>query len=167
MLFLPVLEHCSAVWCSAADTHLKLLDRVVSSVRFLTWVCLSVTLYIVDVWQCYVCCIRLGICVCCIRPVRVTRTRCSGCTSVYLCASSLQNLAVPQDLYSHFSVPVERSCWPCIRWCGTDGFQELGKCFFIDPSCSIRFLSSENFPFLFFLSVGWYCWVLGLWTAGG
>ena len=27
---LPVLEYCSAVWCSAADTHLKLVDRVVS-----------------------------------------------------------------------------------------------------------------------------------------
>ena len=27
---LPVLEYCSAVWCSAAETHLKLLDRVVS-----------------------------------------------------------------------------------------------------------------------------------------
>ena len=27
---LPVLEYCSAVWCSAADTHLKRLDRVVS-----------------------------------------------------------------------------------------------------------------------------------------
>ena len=34
--FLPVLEYCSAVWCSAADTHLKLLDRVVSGARFLT-----------------------------------------------------------------------------------------------------------------------------------
>ena len=27
---LPVLEYCSAVWCSAADTHLKLLDCAVS-----------------------------------------------------------------------------------------------------------------------------------------
>ena len=27
---LPVLEYCSAVWCAAADTHLKLLDRAVS-----------------------------------------------------------------------------------------------------------------------------------------
>ena len=27
---LPVLEYCSAVWCSAADTHLELLDRAVS-----------------------------------------------------------------------------------------------------------------------------------------
>ena len=27
---LPVLEYCSAVWGSAADAHLKLLDRAVS-----------------------------------------------------------------------------------------------------------------------------------------
>ena len=34
---LPVLEYCSAVWCSAADTHLKLLDRVVSGACFFSW----------------------------------------------------------------------------------------------------------------------------------
>ena len=33
---LPVLEYCSAVWCSAADSQLKLLDRAVSGARFLT-----------------------------------------------------------------------------------------------------------------------------------
>ena len=33
---LPVLEYCSSVWCSAADTHLKLLDRAVSGALFLT-----------------------------------------------------------------------------------------------------------------------------------
>ena len=33
---LPVLECCSTVRCSAADTHLKLLDRAVSGARFLT-----------------------------------------------------------------------------------------------------------------------------------
>ena len=33
---LRVLEYCSAVWCSAADTHLILLDRAVSGARFLT-----------------------------------------------------------------------------------------------------------------------------------
>ena len=38
---LPVLEHCSAVWCSAADTHLKLLDRVVSGACFLAGVMLN------------------------------------------------------------------------------------------------------------------------------
>ena len=32
---LLVLEYCSAVWCSAADTHLKLLDCVVKVVRWL------------------------------------------------------------------------------------------------------------------------------------
>ena len=32
---LPCLEYCSPVWSSAAQSHLRLLDRVVSSVRFL------------------------------------------------------------------------------------------------------------------------------------
>ena len=32
---LPVLEYCSSVWCSGADSHLKLLDRVVRSAGFL------------------------------------------------------------------------------------------------------------------------------------
>ena len=35
---LPVLEYCSAVWFLAADTHLKLLDHVVSGNNFLTGV---------------------------------------------------------------------------------------------------------------------------------
>ena len=33
---LPVLEYCSEIRCSAADAHLKLLDRAVSGARFLT-----------------------------------------------------------------------------------------------------------------------------------
>ena len=33
---LPFLEYCSVVWCSAADTHLELLDHAVSGARFLT-----------------------------------------------------------------------------------------------------------------------------------
>ena len=33
---LPVLECCSALWCSAADAHLTLLNRVVSGARFWT-----------------------------------------------------------------------------------------------------------------------------------
>ena len=35
-LVLLVLEYCSPVCCSAADTHLKLLDSAVSDARFLT-----------------------------------------------------------------------------------------------------------------------------------
>ena len=33
---LPVFEYCSAFWCSASNTHLRLLDRVVSGASFLT-----------------------------------------------------------------------------------------------------------------------------------
>ena len=33
---LTVLEYCSAVWCAAAGTHLRLLDLVVSGASFLT-----------------------------------------------------------------------------------------------------------------------------------
>ena len=40
-LVLPVLEYCSAVWCSAADTHLKLLDSIVSGACFLAGVVLN------------------------------------------------------------------------------------------------------------------------------
>ena len=32
---LPVLEYCLAVWCSAADSRLKLLDRVVRCTDFI------------------------------------------------------------------------------------------------------------------------------------
>ena len=33
---LPVFEYGSAVWCSAADAHFRLLDRIVSGASFLT-----------------------------------------------------------------------------------------------------------------------------------
>ena len=36
---LTVLVYCSAVWCSAADTHLKLLGRAVSGASFFSWGC--------------------------------------------------------------------------------------------------------------------------------
>ena len=32
---LPCLEYCSPVWCSAADSHLRLLDRNLNAIRFL------------------------------------------------------------------------------------------------------------------------------------
>ena len=36
ILFLLVLQYCPTVWCSAAETHVKLLGRVVCGVCFLT-----------------------------------------------------------------------------------------------------------------------------------
>ena len=61
---LPVLEYCPAVWCSSSDTHLKLLDRAVSGVRFLNRVCFSVIMFIVDPWQSSVTFIRSGVTLC-------------------------------------------------------------------------------------------------------
>ena len=59
---LPVLEYCYAVWCSAADTHLKLLDRAVSGARFLTGGVFECGICdIVDPWQSCVCFIRSGV----------------------------------------------------------------------------------------------------------
>ena len=95
---LPVLECCSAVWCSPADTHLKLLDRVVSGPRVHR-----------DLLQFYVCCIRSRV------------TRCTRLMMRYLdfmCQSGLhavswshigvlmRHLAVPQDFCSLLSVPL-------------------------------------------------------------
>ena len=34
-VYVPVFESCSAVWCSAVESHLKLLGRVVRSAGFL------------------------------------------------------------------------------------------------------------------------------------
>ena len=73
------------------------------------------------------------------------RRTCRGIHSVLW--SSPQNLTDPQDLYSPLNIPVERSYWPCIRWCGTGGFQEQGQCLFIGLSCSSPFCLLPFFPF--------------------
>ena len=46
--------YCSEVWCSAADTHHKLLDLVVSDASFLTMVVFKCDLVHVGLWQYYV-----------------------------------------------------------------------------------------------------------------
>ena len=138
---LSVLEYCSAVWCSAADTHIILLDRAVSGARFLTG----------GVFECDIAHRRSAAVLCMLYHIRwnpmhplndilpgpyvpyvilYQDTRFPR-TSVYLCAASLQNLAVPHDFCFPLSVPLERSCWPRIRWCGTGGFQEQGQCFLL------------------------------------
>ena len=115
---LHVLE-CSAVCCSATETHLKLLDRAVSGARFQ-----NSRVYECDIVHCRsvaVLCMLYKIrcnpmrpsslwCPTCAVCASASYTRCSGRTSVYLCTSSLRNLAVPQYLDSPLRVPVERPC---------------------------------------------------------
>ena len=62
---LSVLEYCPAVWCLVANIHFKLLDLAVSGARFLTGgggdgECLTVALFIADLWQYCVWFIRSG-----------------------------------------------------------------------------------------------------------
>ena len=99
---MPVLECCSAVLCSAADTHLKLLDRAVSGARFLTEVCLSVAFIIVDLLQFCVCCIRSGV------------TRCTRLMMRYLdrmCQCGLH--AVPGLVTHRYTYMRQLSAEPC------------------------------------------------------
>ena len=116
---------------------------------------MKVTFLIVDPWQSCVCFIRSGLTLCTLLMVLYLDRMCQCGLHVvlcYSCTASLQNLAVQQDFYSLLGVPLERFCYPRIRWCGTGGFQEQGQCFFIGISCSIPTIVFYSFS-LFLLSV--------------
>ena len=118
------LEYCSAVWCSAVDTHVKLLDLAVSGTRFLTG-----GMFECDIAHrrsvavlCMLFKIRCNpvhplnsaiqmdhICQCGLHAMLIG-TLIGTRTSVHLCTASLQNLAVQPDFYSSLGVPLERSC---------------------------------------------------------
>ena len=154
---LPALEYCSAVWCSAADTHLKLLDRAVSGARFLTD----------GVFECDISHCRSVAVLCMLYKIRCASMGymwCSGRTLVHLCTTMLQNLAVQQDFYSLFGVPLERSCKPHVLWCGTNRLQEQGQCFFIDLSCSIPTIVFYSFSISLLSIYRLVLWGLGLRT---
>ena len=126
------------------------------------------TFLILDLLQSCVCLIRSGVTRCTLIMVlyldRICAcagyTLCSRSTSVHLCTASLPNLAV-QYFYSPLGVPLERPCYPSIRWCGTGRFQEQGQCFFIGLSCSIPTMVFYSFS-LSLPSVYW----LVLWGWG-
>ena len=114
---LPVLQYCSAVWCSAADTHLKLLDHVVSGACVLAGdvlncnlshrrsVAVLCMLYKIRCNPMHPLCGTLAVPYV---PVQVTH----GTLKIlvrYLWASPLQNLAEPQNFYSPLSISLERS----------------------------------------------------------
>ena len=108
---LAILEYCSAVWCSAADTQLKEVDRVDSEASFLNG----------GVFECDIG-HRRSVAVLCM----LYKIRCNLKHRLYsslpvpyvsmrvtrgaLVALRYTCLAVPQDLYSSLNVPVVRSC---------------------------------------------------------
>ena len=89
--------------------------------------CLSVTLHIVGLWKYCVCCTRSGLTrytlfmelYLCQWEVHAVLWR----TLVHLCASSLQNLAVPNSFYSLVSISVERSGDSVFDGVGLAGFK--------------------------------------------
>ena len=155
---LPVLEYCSGVWCLAADTHLRLLYRVVSGASFLTGGVFEcdlahrrsvAVLYILYKIRCnpmhplysalpvpYV-------------PVRVTR----GAVIAHRYTYAPPRCRTSQ--YRRTFIPLSVSLWNDLI---SGGFQEQGRCLFIGLAARSLFVSC-CFPFLFFLSLGWCCGV--------
>ena len=159
------------MWCSAADTCHKLLDRVVIGASFLTG----------DVFDCDLA-HRRSVAVLCrlykIRcnpmhplygalpvpygPVRVT----SGIVIAhrYTCAA----LRCRTSQYSRTFIPLSVSLFNDLSdlvcdGVGLAGFKRRVNAFFIGLAARSLFVSS-CFPFLFFHFIGWYCgaWVFGL-----
>ena len=83
---LPVSEYCSAVWCSAADTHLKLLDYVVSGANFLTG----------GVFECDLAHRRSAAVLC-----MLYKMRCLWCSSCSVCAGAFSRFTVIARRYTY------------------------------------------------------------------
>ena len=152
---LPVLEYSSAVWCSAADTHLKLQDRAVSGARFLT----------VGAFACCIQYRRSVVVLCMLYKIRCNPMHpLNGAlpapyVSVWDTRGALvahrYTYAPPRCRTSQYcrslSVLQERSWWPCILWCGTCGFQKQGQLVFYLPKLLYHYYSFlVYFPFSYF-----------------
>ena len=160
---LPVLEYCFAVWCSADDSHLKLLNRLVSGGSFLTggvFECdlahhLSVAvLCMLYKIRCYPMHSRYGALP--LPYVRVLVTRGAVIAHRYTYAPPRCRTSQYCRTFIRLSVSLGRSWWPRIWWCGTGGFQEHCQCRFIGLAARSIFVL-YCFPFLFFHTLGWYC----------
>ena len=160
---LPVLQYCSAVWCWAADTHLKLLDRAVSGSRFL----------IEGVFECNIA-HRPSVAVLCM----LYKIRCNPCTLLMLLdlpgpyVPVLVNrfaLVAHQYIYApprhktsqcrRTFIPLSVSLWndlanPIFDGVGLAGFNSSDNAFLLALAAIYSYYSSAIFPFLFFLSLG-------------
>ena len=122
-------------------THLKLLDRAVSGACFINW-----GVFEYDIAH------RRSLAVLCML-LKIRHPLCGAlpvhgmCQSglhamlwlhigIPICVSSLQTHAVGlRDFYFLLSVPVERSCLPCINGVGLAGLNKTGPMIFCWPNC--------------------------------
>ena len=81
---LPVLEYCSAVWCSAADSHLKLLHSVVRRAVFVAGGVLEWNLAHRDLQQCCASYLRWRVTQCILWVVHFLCLICRMCRRVLL-----------------------------------------------------------------------------------
>ena len=147
---LPVLEYCSAVWCSAADTHLKLLDRVISGASFLAGGVLNCdlshrrTVAVLCMLYMISCNLKHPLCVALpvpYVPVRVTR----GALIAHRYTFAPPRCRTSQ--YRRTFIFLSVSLW-------IGGFQEQVQCLFAGL-VALSFFVLNNFPFIFFSSIGW------------
>ena len=153
----------SAVWCSVAETHLKLLDRAASGARFLTG----------GVFECDISHRRSVAVLCMLYKIR--------CNSVHPLNGDLPGPYVPAQVthsalvahrytyapprcrtlqYSRTFIPFSVSLWndlanPVYDGVGLAGFKSRANAFFYRPKLLYPYYSL--LLFLFFLSLGWYC----------
>ena len=144
---LPVSEYCSAVWCSAADTHFKLLDCAVSGAWSLTNGMYKIRCYLMHlvngVRPDHRCHCRLHAVPWCHISILMRRlTAEPHSTAGLLFHSQYRSGTILPTTYS--------MVWD---W----RVSRAGPMLFIGKSCSIPTIVFYYFPFIFFLSIGWYC----------
>ena len=143
------LEYCSSVWCSAAATHLKLLDCVVG-----VW--LGVTFHVVDLRLYFVCWIRSGVTRCTlimvpvvIMPVLVCAS--AVCTRCFNLVVHRYTYTLPHSRTSQYRdtfMPLSVSLWndladPVFDGVGLTGNKSMENVFLLP----YHFLSSTVFHF--------------------
>ena len=155
------MEYCSAVWCSAVDTHLKLLDHVVSGTSFLTG----------GVFECDFAHRRSVAVLCMLYKIRcypmhpLYGALPAPYVLVWVTSSTViahwYTYGPPRCRTSQYSktfIPLSVSLWNDvgrrIQWCGTGRFQEQGEPSYLLPFCLLLFFLSF-LPFYGLVLWGW------------
>ena len=156
---LLVLEYCSVVWCSAADTHLKPLDCVVTGASFLTG----------GVFECDLAHRRSVAVLCMLYKIRCKSMHLlyGALPMPYVTRGAVIDIGTPMRLVAAEPRSIPGFLLPCQYLCGTilvapysmvSDFRvsRAGQCLFIGLAARSLFVSA-CFLFLFCYFMGWYC----------